>query len=137
MPVAYYSKKDSLAYITGTRIAVLFRAAARAVHPTITKEDKQKYSAHLLQVWACVLLDEVGKTPDFIKKRLRWMGDSFWMYLRNTQIIQDQHHEALRASSKEVIDLIDALPAKIILLSSMSDGTGDADDMGVYRDNMD
>jgi hypothetical protein len=41
MPVVCYSKKDSLAYITGTRIAVLFRAAARAVHPTITKEDKQ------------------------------------------------------------------------------------------------
>jgi hypothetical protein len=41
MLVAWYSKKDSLAYIAGTRIAVLFRAAARAVHPTITKEDKQ------------------------------------------------------------------------------------------------
>jgi hypothetical protein len=63
MPVVCYSKKDSLAYITGTRIPVLFRAVARAVHPTITKEDKQQYSAHLLQVWACVLLDEAGKKP--------------------------------------------------------------------------
>ncbi len=41
MPVACYSKKDSLAYITGTMIAVLFRAVARSVHPTIAKEDKQ------------------------------------------------------------------------------------------------
>jgi hypothetical protein len=40
MPVACYNKKDFLAYITGTRIAVLFRATARAVHPTITKEDE-------------------------------------------------------------------------------------------------
>ncbi len=40
MPVACYSKKDSLAYITRTRIAVLFRATARAVRPTITKDDK-------------------------------------------------------------------------------------------------
>jgi hypothetical protein len=48
MPVACYSKKDSLAYITGTRIAVLFRAAARAVCPTITKEDEQRYSANSL-----------------------------------------------------------------------------------------
>jgi hypothetical protein len=94
-PVACYSKKDSLAYITGTRIAVLFRAPARAVHPTITKEDKQQYSAHSLQVWACVLLDEAGKTPDFIKKRLCWMGNSFWLYLCDTRIIQDQHREAL------------------------------------------
>jgi hypothetical protein len=61
MLVACYRKKDSLAYITGPRIAVLFRAAARAVHPTITKEDKQRYSAHTLRVWACVLLDEAKK----------------------------------------------------------------------------
>ncbi len=41
MPVACYSKKDSLANITGTRITVFLRAAARAVRPTITKEDEQ------------------------------------------------------------------------------------------------
>jgi hypothetical protein len=137
MPVACFSKMDSLAYITGTRITVLFRAAVRAAHPTITKEDEQRYSAHLLQVWACVLLDKAGKTPDFIKKRLRWMGDSFRMHLRDMQIIQDQHHKALRALFGEVMDLINALPAEIICLSSMSNGTGDADDMGVYHDNMD
>jgi hypothetical protein len=57
MPVACYSKKDSLAYITRTRIAVLFRAAARAVRPTITKDDEQQYSTHSLRVWAYVLLD--------------------------------------------------------------------------------
>jgi hypothetical protein len=95
MPVACYSKKDSLIYITGIRIAVLFRAAARAVHPTITKENEQQYSAHSLQVWACVLLNEAGKLPNYIKKRLCWMGDSFRMYLCGTRIIQDQHHEAL------------------------------------------
>jgi hypothetical protein len=59
------------------------------------------------------------------------------MYLRDTRIIQDQHHEALQASSKEVMDLINALPAKIICLSSMSNGTGDADNMGEYHDNID
>jgi hypothetical protein len=136
MPVACYSKKNSLAYITETRIAVLFRAAVRAVRPTITKEDEQRYSAHSLRVWACVLLDKAKKT-DFIKKHLRWMGNSFWMYLHNTRIIKEQQCKALRASSKEVMDLIDVLPAKIIRLSSMSGGTGDADDMGVYQDDMD
>jgi hypothetical protein len=89
MLVAYYLKKDSLAYITGSRIAILFRAAARAVHPTISKEEEQQYSAHSLQVWACILLDEAGKLPDYIKKRLRWMGDSSWMYLHDTHVIQD------------------------------------------------
>ncbi len=136
MLVACYSKKDSLAYITGTRITVLFRAAARAVRPTITKENKQQYSAHSLQVWACVLLDEAGKLPDYIKKRLCWMGNSFRMYLRDTRIIQDQHCEAFQASSKEVMDLISALPADILRLSTMSEGTGDKDDMGVYHDDI-
>jgi hypothetical protein len=107
------------------------------VHPTITKEDEQQYSAHLLRVWVCVLLDEAGKPPDFIKKRLCWMGSSFWMYLHDMRVIQDQHHEALRASSKEVMDLISALPADILCLSTMSEGTGDKDDMGVYHNDMD
>ncbi len=137
MPVACYSKKDSLAYITGTRIAVLFRAAARAVRPTITKEDKQQYSAHSLQVWACALLNEAGKLPNYIKKCLHWMGNSFRMYLRDMRVIEDQHRETLRASSKEVMDLISMLPADILRLSTMSEGTGDENNMGVYHDDMD
>ncbi len=89
-------------------------------------------------MWACVLLDEAGKSPNYIKKRLRWMGDSFRMYLRDTRVIQDQHREALRASSEEVMDIVGALPDDILCLSTMSDGTdGDEDDMGVYHDDMD
>jgi hypothetical protein len=65
------------------------------------------------------------------------MGDSFWMYLHNTHIIQDQHSEALQALSEEVMDLISALPDDILCLSIMSDGTGDEHDMGVYHDDMD
>jgi hypothetical protein len=137
MPVACYLKKDALAYITGSRIAILFRAAARAVHPTISKEEVQQYSAHLLRVWACVLLDEAGNMPDYIKKRLHWMGDSFRMYLRDTRVIQDQHREALRASSEEVMGLVSALPDNILCLSIMSNGTGDEDNMGVYHDDID
>ncbi len=48
MPVACYLKKDALAYISGSRIAILFRAAVRAVRPNISKEEEQQYSAHLL-----------------------------------------------------------------------------------------
>jgi hypothetical protein len=138
MPVACYLKKDALAYLTGSRIALHFRAAARAVRPNISKDDEQRYSAHSLRVWACVLLDEAGKSPDYIKKRLRWMGDSFRMYLRDTHVIQDQHREALRASSEEVMDLVSALPADILRLSIMSEETaGEEEDMGVYQDDMD
>jgi hypothetical protein len=61
MPVPCYLKKDALAYISGSRIAILFQAVARAMRPNISKEEEEQYSAYLLQVWACVLLDEAGK----------------------------------------------------------------------------
>jgi hypothetical protein len=108
------------------------------VRPNISKDEEQQYSAHSLRVWACALLDEAEKSPDYIKKRLRWMGDSFRMYLRDTHVIQDQHREALRASSEEVMDLVSALPADILRLSIMSKETaGKEEDMGVYHDDMD
>ncbi len=60
------------------------------------------------------------------------------MYLRNSHVIQDQHREALRASSEEVMDLVSALPADILHLSIMSEEiAGDDEDMGVYQDDMD
>jgi hypothetical protein len=138
MPVACYFKKDAMAFLTGSRIALHFRAAARAVRPNISKDDEQQYSAHSMGVWACVLLGKAGKSPDYIKKRLRWMRDSFQMYLRDKHVIQDQHREALRASPEEVMDLVSALPADILCLSIMSEETaGKEEDMGVYQDEMD
>ena len=57
------------------------------------------------------------------------------MYLRDMHVIQDQHRKALWA---EVMDLVSALPADILHLSIMLEGTaGDEDDMGVYQDDMD
>jgi len=84
-------------------------------------------------------MDEAGKSPDYyIKKHLRWMGDSFRMYLHDTHVIQDQHCEALWASSEEVMDLVSALPADILCLSIMSEEiAGEEEDMGVYQDDMD
>jgi len=138
MLVACYLKKGAMAYITGSRIVLHSRAAARAVHPNISKDDEQQYSAHSMRVWACVLLDEAGKSLNYIKKRHCWMGDSFRMYLRDTHVIQDQHCKALRASSKEVMGLVSTLPADILRLSIMSEETaGKEEDMGVNQDEMD
>jgi hypothetical protein len=66
-----------------------------------------------LRVWACVLLDEAEKSSDYIKKRLRWLGDSFRMYLRDTAIIQHQHVDALLLALQEAMDLIAALPKDV------------------------
>ena len=66
------------------------------------------------------------------------MGNSFRMYLHDTHhVIQDQHREALRALSEEFMDLISPLPADILRLITMLDGTNDKDDMGMYHDDTD
>jgi hypothetical protein len=88
MPVAIYkTKKGKAIYLTGNKIAELLWKAVKKVWPKTTPDKLKRYSAHSLRVWACVLLDEAGKLPDYIKKRQRWLGDSFRMYLRDTAII--------------------------------------------------
>ncbi len=74
--------------------------------------------------------------PDYIKKRLHWLGDSFRMYLRDSAIIQHQHVDALLAALQEIMDLIAALPKDVIALSTMMEGT-DNPDMHEYADKMD
>ncbi len=74
--------------------------------------------------------------PDYIKKRLCWLGDSFRMYLRDTAIIQHQHVDGLLAASQEVMDLIAALPMDVIALSNMTEEMDDPD-MHKYADKMD
>ncbi len=74
--------------------------------------------------------------PDYIKKRLQWLGDSFRMYLRDTAIIQHQHVDALLAALQDVMDLISVLPTDVVALSTMTEGMDDPD-MHDYTDEMD
>jgi hypothetical protein len=137
MPLGVYrTKKGKSNNLTGDKIAELLWKAVKSVHPDTTSEDLKQYSTHFLRVWACIFLDEAGKPPDYIKKRLCWLGDSFRMYLQDTLAIQLQHVDALREASREVMDLISALPTDVIALSiSMTDGTDDPD-MNKYADKM-
>jgi hypothetical protein len=80
MPIALYkTKKGKVIYLTGNKIAKLLQKAVQKVRPDTTPDKLKWYSAHSLQVWACVLLDKAGKSWDYIKKRLRWVGDSLRM----------------------------------------------------------
>ncbi len=70
MPVGCYrTKKTSLVYMAANRVATLIREAVKRERPDITTADGNKYSTHSLRVWACVFLDEAGKSPDYIRKR--------------------------------------------------------------------
>ncbi len=136
MPVTVYkTKKGKVIYLIGNKIAKLLLKAVKEVWPDTTPDKLKWYSTHSLRVWACVLLDEVGKLPDYIKKRLRWLGDSFRMYLRDTAIIQHQQ-DALLAALQEVMDLIAALSKDLIPLSTMAEGMDDPE-MHKYADEMD
>jgi hypothetical protein len=136
MPVVVYkTKKGKIIYLTGNKIAELLRKAIKKVCPNPTPDKLKWYSAHSLRIWACILLNEVGKLLDYIKKRFRWLGDSFRMYLRDTAVIQRQHVDALLAALQEVMDLIAALPKDVIALSTMTEGTNDPD-MHKYADKM-
>ena len=69
-----------------------------------------------------MLLDKAGMSPSFIQKRLRWLGDSFKMYLCDTKAIQDKHLAALQSASSDVMALIGTPPDDIVrLTATMSD----------------
>jgi hypothetical protein len=46
MPVACYSYKETLVYLTGKHIANLFREAVKEIHPRMSKAELSRYSAH-------------------------------------------------------------------------------------------
>jgi hypothetical protein len=129
----YKTKKGKVIYLTGNKIAELLRKAVKEVPPDTTPDKLKLYSALSLRDWACVLLDKAGKLPDYSKKRLCWLGDSFRMYLRNTASIQHQHVYALLAASQEAMDLISVLPTDLIALPTMMEGM-DGPDMHKYAD---
>jgi hypothetical protein len=139
----YRTKKAPLLYITGSRIATLLRKAVKNVRPSTSADNLKRYSAHSLHVWACVLLDEAGMSPSFIQKCLRWLGDSFKMYLRDTKTIQDKHLAALRLASSNVMALIGTPPDDIVhLTATMSvlnapNNIVEDNQMGAYIDEMD
>ena len=97
-PMCAYAKQlkkgQAAKYITGHKIREIFRAIARDVFPDISRQELKLYSAHMIRVTAAVLLQYADKDADFIKIRLRWEGDSYCIYLRNTSVLA---HKQLHA----------------------------------------
>ena len=131
LPIAIFkNKKGEIKYLTGSKIAEVLQKAAKAVHPDLSETEIKKFTAHSIRVWACVLLDEAGKSPDFIKNKLRWMGESYRIYLRDTAKSNKQHNEALEEMSQSVISLLEAnLEDSFVPLTEEElNGSGEYDD---------
>ena len=143
LPVCVFPNKNgTILYLTGSKVASLLRSAVKHIRPDTPKEELTKYSAHSLRVWACVLLDEAGKSAEFIKKRLRWMGDSFRMYLRDTATIHCQHREALAMASSDaarfITESIATSMANLRVVDlALPDDFPEDQEMGQYKDDMD
>ena len=106
-PMAVFVNNQSQTkYLTGSKIAEILQSVAKTSHPDMTPDEISRISSHSGRVWAVVLLDEAGKSPDFIKSRLRYMGDSYCFYLRDTSVIQHQHIEALKMNSILITKLL-------------------------------
>lgn len=110
LPLAVFKDTDgTVKYTTHKKVTELIRKAVKKAYPDISKSDLMKYSSHSIRVWACVALDEAGMPPDFIKKRLRWMGESYRVYLRDTNKINEKHVQALKASAAKTMELVQLL----------------------------
>ena len=96
MPLAVYvNQNKQVKYLAPDKVTKVTSKAIRTVHPDKPANKVMRYSTHSIRVWTCVKSDEAGKSADFIKKRFRWLGESYCVYLRNTVKLNQQHVDAL------------------------------------------
>ena len=110
-----YNSRDegSLTYITGNVVSKHLKACATIVYPDITKSELSQFSAHMFRVTACVLLQHAGKDADYIKTRLRWESEAYRTYLRNTDILANQHITAVVNGVSTTCEVYATQPAKV------------------------
>jgi len=104
--VVSVNKNGKTKYLMGNKISDVLCTFARKIHPDLFKDKNKRFPFHSGRVWALVLLDEAGMSPDFCKSRLRWMGESYQLYLRDTLILQQKHVDALNKEYSEVVQLL-------------------------------
>ena len=67
-PLAVFlNNQNQKKYLTGSKIAEILQAAALQVHPDLTKDEISRFTLHSGRVWALVLLNEAGMSPEFIQ----------------------------------------------------------------------
>jgi hypothetical protein len=102
----FVNKQGITKYLTRNKILDVLQSIARTVHPDLSEDEIKRFSPHLGRVWVLVLLDEAGRTPDFMKSCLRWMGESYRLYLHDTSILQQKHINVLCKELDKVMRLL-------------------------------
>lgn len=102
----FVNKHGKTKYFTASKLTEILRAAAARAHPDWTQEELNRISTHSSRVYALVLLSEAGMKDYIIKARLRWLGDSYKGYLRDTAALAHMQSNALRKLTDQVRALI-------------------------------
>ncbi len=106
-PIAVFVNKFSIMiYLTGGKTADVLQSIAKAVYLDLSADEIKCFSSNSGRVWALVLLDKVGMTPDFMTSRLCWIGESYKLYLCNTLFLKQKHVDALKKESDKVMQLL-------------------------------
>ncbi len=71
-------------YLAHSNIAEILQSVARSVHPGMSRDKISYFSSHSERVWALVLLDEAGMSPEFVQFQLHWLGESNRLFLCGT-----------------------------------------------------
>ena len=103
-PLGFYIENGKMKYLTGRKVNTFLKQVATTVYPGITDSELKQFSSHMWRVTAAVLLQQAGKDADYIKMRLRWAGESYRIYLRDTAILARQHLAAVSAQDAHFVD---------------------------------
>ena len=127
----FVNKANQVKYLTANKINEVLRDATRDAHPTWPETEVFKISSHSGRIWALMLLAEAGQKSWFLKARLRWLGDSFRHYLRDTATISENHQETIEKFSDEVNEVLGNN------ISILPNEVPEEQNMGTYLDDMD
>ena len=122
-PLGVFRDEDGTTnYVTGDMVTNYLRFVTKLVFPAISDAELSLISTHSIRVTAAVLLHEAGKDGTYIKLRLRWNSEAYNLYLRNSDIIVEQHTEALNSLESSRLQRIDELASNFTHLLEIQDG---------------
>lgn len=136
-PLGFYLEgrgaKRTIRFITGAKIRESLRTVAKNIYPDLSKRELAQFSAHMIRVTACVLLQQAGKSPDYVRSRLRWESEAYRVYLRDTSTLALQHLESVGRENQQVLDAY-AIAAANLPAQPTTPPPPPDQDMGVYDD---
>ena len=98
-PIAVYSEfkhgNKVTSYIDDVHIKNILQEAARKEYNIKCQKELSAFTSYSIRVGVCVLLHTQNVSTEDIKFRLRWMSDTFRMYLRNIQPLAERHKDAI------------------------------------------